>query len=155
MGISTGCRGYTCQGAPYDPDCAVGTCKLFYYPKEEAGSGFHYLYELYPEIVSPVVGMKNEHFIVWMRTAGLPEFRKLYGRIESSIAAGTTISFDVTNNFHVGDFEGEKALVITTLSSVGGKNPFLGIAYMVVGVLCIILALLFGVKQVMSPRKLG
>jgi hypothetical protein len=26
-----------------------------------------------------------EHFIVWMRTAGLPNFRKLYGKIEEDI----------------------------------------------------------------------
>jgi hypothetical protein len=151
-GLPEGCRGYTCAGGSYDPECAAEECKLFYYPKEDLN---HFLYELYPEIVSPIVGMVNEHFIVWMRTAGLPEFRKLYGRIESTIEAGTTVTFDVTNNFHVGDYDGEKALVITTLSSVGGKNPFLGIAYMVVGVLCLILALLFGVKQFTSPRKLG
>jgi len=26
--------------------------------------------------------MTDEHFMVWMRAAGLPNFRKLYGRIE-------------------------------------------------------------------------
>ncbi|CAK82795.1 unnamed protein product (macronuclear) [Paramecium tetraurelia] len=31
---------------------------------------------------------ENEHFIVWMRTAGLPTFRKLWGRIEQDIEEG-------------------------------------------------------------------
>ena len=31
--------------------------------------------------------MTNEHFIVWMRTAGLPNFRKLYGSL-TNVKAG-------------------------------------------------------------------
>ena len=30
-----------------------------------------------------------EHFIVWMRTAGLPNFRKLWARIDGDLEAGT------------------------------------------------------------------
>lgn len=30
-------------------------------------------------------GFKNEDFIVWMRTAALPNFRKLYRRIDHSV----------------------------------------------------------------------
>ena len=30
----------------------------------------------------------DEHFQVWMRTAGLPTFRKLYGRFDSDLEAG-------------------------------------------------------------------
>jgi hypothetical protein len=32
--------------------------------------------------------MEDEHFIVWMRTAGLPSFRKLWGRIEGGLTSG-------------------------------------------------------------------
>jgi hypothetical protein len=157
------CRGYQCAGGDFDyskkdgTSCDSGSCKLFYYPDDGNGDNdkYQYLYEEFPHIVSPIVGITNEHFIVWMRTAGLPKFRKLYGRIDQGIPAGTDVTFQVTNNFPVSDFKGKKTLVITTLSWVGGKNPFLGIAYVVVGVMCVVLALLFGIKQFLSPRKLG
>lgn len=32
--------------------------------------------------------MQNEHFIVWMRTAGLPNFRKLWGKIKDGLEPG-------------------------------------------------------------------
>jgi len=33
--------------------------------------------------------VENQHFLVWMRTAGLPTFRKLYASIDSPLEAGT------------------------------------------------------------------
>jgi len=48
-------------------------------------------------------GVTNEHFIVWMRTAGLPTFRKLYGKIDQDLPAGTQLSFAI----HPG-MEGER-----------------------------------------------
>lgn len=38
---------------------------------------------------------------------------------------------------------------------MGGKNPFLGIAYVVVGGICIVLGTLFTVTHLIKPRKLG
>jgi hypothetical protein len=32
--------------------------------------------------------MTDEHFMVWMRTAALPTFRKLWGRIERNLDEG-------------------------------------------------------------------
>ena len=59
------------------------------------GPQTQYLYETYPDVVSPIEGVLNEHFIVWMRTAGLPRFRKLYGKIEEQIEP-QTLTFNIT-----------------------------------------------------------
>lgn len=47
----------------------------------------------------------DEHFIVWMRTAGLPSFRKLWGKIEKRLEPGT-YSLTIDNNYDVSSFEG-------------------------------------------------
>ena len=48
------------------------------------------------QVISPIQGVADEHFIVWMRTAALPTFRNLYGRIEHDLRARVTITFNVT-----------------------------------------------------------
>lgn len=45
--------------------------------------------------------------------------------------------------------------VLSTVSWFGGKNDFLGIAYIVVGAICLLLAAIFGIKQATCPRRLG
>lgn len=107
-------------------------------------------------------GIRNEHFVVWMRTAALPRFRKLFAHVNfksnsqnEGFKKGDIITFRVIPNFEVQSFDGEKSLVLSTASPLGGKNEFLGIAYLVVGVICLILALVFVIKLKVSDRKLG
>lgn len=49
-------------------------------------------------------------------------------------------------------FDGKKSLVISTTSWLGGKNDFLGLAYLIVGAACLVLALAFAIKHKISPR---
>jgi len=103
-------------------------------------------------------GVRDEGFIVWMRTAGLPTFRKLYGELkppQGGFKKGDRVSFSVVPNFLVSTIEGSKSLVLGTTSPLGGKNDILGIAYMTVGSICLFLALLFAIKQKINPRRLG
>jgi len=98
----------------------------------------------------------DEDFIVWMRTAGLPTFKKLYRKIETmDLYPGDVLSINVVNVFPVSSFSGEKAIVLSTTSWLGGKNDFLGWAYIVVSILCFILGFLFLAKHIISPRPLG
>lgn len=101
-------------------------------------------------------GFQNQDFIVWMRTAAFSKFRKLYRKItptgdfESGLPQGT-YELKIIYNFPVSAFGGKKWVIFSTTSWIGGKNPFLGIAYITVGVLCLVLGLSFLVIH----RKFG
>lgn len=96
---------------------------------------------------------EQEDLIVWMRTAALPTFRKLYGKIEVDLEANDVITVVLQNNYNTYSFGGKKKLVLSTTSWLGGKNDFLGIAYLTVGSLCFFLAVAFLVVYLVKPRS--
>ena len=148
LGDKGGVGVYPYNGLPN----TAGELWCYYYPDEPSTQ---YLYETYPEQISPIDGVTDQHFMVWMRTAGLPTFRKLYGKIDGNFKSGDVLSFSVIANFEVNSFNAGKGLTLSTLGEMGGKNPFLGIAYIVVGTISLLLAILFAVKYFVDPRKQG
>ena len=93
-----------------------------------------------------------EHFMVWMRTSGLPNFRKLWGRVENDLDSGKYL-LRVNSIYDVSDFGGEKYVVLSTANALGGDNTYLGIAYLVVGGITLTLALVFAIKGYFYSRK--
>ena len=77
-----------------------------------------------------------------MRTAGLPNFRKLYGVINVDLEPGTYY-VKINNNYDVSSFSGHKYFVISTTNLLGGQNYFLAICYIVVGALCLMFGIIF------------
>jgi len=97
----------------------------------------------------------DEAFQVWMRTAGLPTFSKLAMRNDHDVLKAGTYRIKIWDSFEVSQYGGTKSILISTRTVMGGKNPFLGIAYVVVGGICIVLGALFTATHLIKPRKLG
>jgi hypothetical protein len=147
---------WTCD-APYQDDSTdPPTCTRYFYPNEYPTYGnTQYLHKTYPDIINPIEGVTNQHFIVWMRTAALSNFRKLYGWINTPIEAGTVLTFNVAANWEVQSFQGTKALIVSTSGPFGGKNRYLGEMFWIIGAVFLIVAFLFSLKHIFKPRKLG
>lgn len=139
-----------CQDTTYTPPGGSPQNYKYWYPNMNS---YSYLWDRYPNIVSPVEGMQNEHFMVWMRTAALPTFRKLYGTVQGPFKKGTTLTFFTISDFDVRSFGGSKSLIISTLSSIGGRNSYIGTAFIVVGSLALLLTLLFVLKHLTGERR--
>ena len=77
-----------------------------------------------------------------MRTAGLPNFRKLWGVIEQDLKQGD-YKVMIKNNYDVSSFAGSKYFVLSTTNVLGGTNYFLAVCYIIVGALCIMFAIIF------------
>ncbi|THZ89113.1 Lem3/Cdc50 [Aureobasidium pullulans] len=113
---------------------------------------------MYPEYNEsiPIPNIHDwEEFHVWMRTAGLPSFSKLALRNDTATMRSGQYEMEIRDYFPVTIYGGTKSILLSTRTIMGGRNPFLGIAYIVVAGVCIVLGALFTATHLIRPRKLG
>jgi LEM3 (ligand-effect modulator 3) family / CDC50 family len=149
---ATCCAGtnWSCEVPYVDKD--TGTCYSYFYPNDNTTQ---YLHETYPGIISPLEGVENEHFIVWMRVAPTPQFRKLYGWFNQSIPNGTKLRFTVNANYAVVPFQGSKTLLLSTNTIFGGRSNVTWIIFVGAGGFFLLAGVFFLAKHLFRPRKLG
>lgn len=82
----------------------------------------------------------DQDFMVWSRTAALPDFSKLYRIINTDLEPGEYL-LDVEEYYDTASFKGEKHFVLATASWLGGKHTLLGGALLAVGCLSFVLAI--------------
>lgn len=113
----------------------------------------------------------DEHFQNWMRTSGLPTFSKLWGRNDNQpLPQGTYyITINLSKlphiwfrmyilsplDFPVRPYKGTKSIIISTVSWIGGKNPFLGWAYVAAAAVFIVLAIAGTARHLIKPRSVS
>lgn len=109
----------------------------------------------YTEEFPPPDLSQDTHLQVWLRIAGLPKFRKLYGKNTKDVMKKGTYEIQVFMKYDIHQYGGRKSLVITTVGNLGGKNSFLGFTYIIMSVLCVLLGIIFTARHFYKPRKLG
>ncbi|XP_063586610.1 cell cycle control protein 50A-like [Penaeus indicus] len=106
-------------------------------------------------------GYRNEDLIVWMRSAAFPTFRKLYRKIDHTQPGYINglppdrYYLEVDYNYPVDSFGGKKRMILSTTSFLGGKNNFLGIAYITVGAICLLLGIIFLIIHIKFGKRAG
>jgi hypothetical protein len=81
--------------------------------------------------------------MVWQRPGGKIPLQKLYGKIDTPIPEGSSVTLTVSNKYNTYSFGGSKKVIITTNSWVGGRNMVLPIIYLIMAGLCYLGALFF------------
>eukprot|EP00798_Chlamydomonas_sp_ICE-L_P019868 gene19868-26562_t len=99
---------------------------------------------------------EDERFINWMRLAHMPKFRKLWGRInDQDLKKGDVLTVSIINQYNTYQFSGHKTLVLSTTTWLGGNSMFLGGAYVAVGGLSFVFAIVYFIITKVYPRKIG
>lgn len=88
-----------------------------------------------------------------MRTSGLPNFKKLWGKITEDLQQGD-YTMVIANNYNSKDWDGNRYFYLTTLSLIGGKNYLIPITFSVIA-LFTLAAIIFFCKRFRSLKNIA
>lgn len=87
-----------------------------------------------------------------MRFAVRPTLRKLWGRIETDLEPAN-YTLQISNTFNVSAWAGEKRVVFTTMSALGGRHLWLPAAFTIAGAFCLAISTLIYLLSKLPAHK--
>lgn len=100
-------------------------------------------------------GYKNEALMVWMQVAAFPNFRKKYAKVKEGLPLegkyNLTINYNYPVSYNV--VEGRKTFIVSNTGWMGQKNEFLGVAYILFGVVFTLISITSGLLQYSAIKK--
>ncbi|KAK3988284.1 ligand-effect modulator 3 family [Cladorrhinum sp. PSN332] len=110
----------------------------------------------YTENNPPPNFKEDEAFQNWMMLAAAPNFYKLAMKNDKDVMQAGTYQIDIESNWDATRYSGHKSIVLTTISTMGSRNIWPGIIFLIVGGICLILDIYFILSFFLwKPRKLG
>jgi hypothetical protein len=92
--------------------------------------------------ISPFsINVTEERFMIWMRPSPFKNPRKLWGIIDKNDIV-STVSFSVETGDHY-LYENKRYLILSTRNVFGGKSSFLGLIYIIFGIICLATSIVF------------
>jgi hypothetical protein len=116
---------------------------------EEYTTGIRWLEDVFRD------GMRNEHFIVWMRTSYLGTVTKIYSRCKDCTIEKGSYEILIESRYDEQLFGGEKHVTLTKSSPLGRNNRGLGSWYLGVGAVSLAFAIALVIGDFIKPRELG
>jgi hypothetical protein len=80
-----------------------------------------------------------------MRTSGLPNFKKPWGKINKDLQKGN-YTMKIYNNYNSTGWDGTRSFILTTVSLIGGRNYLLPTAFICISLFAFIASLYFCIR---------
>ncbi|KAF7457167.1 ligand-effect modulator 3 domain containing protein [Cryptosporidium felis] len=100
--------------------------------------------------------IENPHFIVWMKVSAFSTFNKVYGKlISKKNRLILPLKISIKNRYPAFLFNGSKHIVISQITSFGGKHSNFGVTYILTGVVFILVSIYYIIRNKQNNIALG
>lgn len=99
-----------------------------------------WLYERFPEIIKKETGVKNPHFVSWMRLDAFPDVRKHYGVLNRDLRKGDKLHLRINPRYPLPE-GARKEFGFSTLNVFGGNNNDFAWFFLAAALIAILMAL--------------